>query len=420
VQEGSPDGRDVAIPDADPSCQCLDASTISCSGGSATCALGCVAESPGAHCAVIDPSNGVPVDLTDVSGAVVISGVATFDTDTGEISGAVTRSPGEGTIGGIRFVRMTASTPALGVFTFADLVVTASGTVRFAGSAAAVFVATSATIDGTIDASGGCYGADRTCPGPGGGGGALLDLPAGGCAAGAAGESDPDPATGADGGGGGGGGGGVGGSGGSAGSFAGGDGGGACMAPTLEPLVGGSGGGGAGPGAAPPPRGGGGGGALQISALDRIAVGGTIVMAGAGGAGGPGAGGNAAGGSGGGAGGGILLEAPVLVLANGSVLAATGGGGGGGGAPTTPGPPGQDGQANATPAAGGVPAPFAASRGGRGGAGTTAAETAANVGSAGNAGGGGGAAGRIYLRSAQAMTDGIVSPPAGTGPVRSQ
>lgn len=112
---------------------------------------------------------------------------------------------------------------------------------------------------------------------------------------------------------------------------------GTCGAPTLVPLEGGSGGAGGArpgtftsmtPGLAPViPSGGGGGGAVQVSAAVSITLGPTGVITA------PGEGGSAsvsAGGASGGAGGAILLEAPVVTLSPGSVLAANGGAGGAG------------------------------------------------------------------------------------------
>lgn len=417
--DGAPDDGTVDTffsIDADPSCQCVDAGTIACGGGApTTCALGCVAEAAGARCGVIIPSNGVPVDLQGVAGTITIDAVTTFDTETGQISGGLTRAAGEGVAGGIRFERRTSMSAPLGVFTLHELNVSSGGVVQFAGARAAVFVVgTTATIGGTIDGSGGCYGTDRACPGPGGGTGGAYGGAATGCGPGGAGQSDPVQATGADAGGGGGGGGAIGGAGGDAGMFAAGAGGPACLATTLEPLLGGSGGGGGGPGASMPPPGGGGGGALQLTALERILITGDITMGGAGGSAGLGAGTNAGAGSGGGAGGAILLEAPDVELAQNGTLAANGGGGGGGGANNNSGQPGQNGRTSASTASGGS-GTLANQRGAAGGANTTAAGSANDVGGLNNAGGGGGAVGRIYVRAVQAVLDGTHSPPAGTG-----
>ena len=409
--------------DGNPSCTCASDSTITCnSGPSMTCALGCLMQDDGARCAEITPSNGVVVALVGITTTISIGADTTFDTGTGAITGGVTRAAGSGVSAGIGYEqRLFGNGAQLGVFTFRTLIVAPDATVQLSGPRSAVFVVgTTATISGTISARAGCA-TDRSCAGPGGGVGATLTVAAG-CGPGGNGQSDPNDMTGGDGGGAGGGGGAIGGAGGSAGPWFGGTGGIACLTADNEPLVGGSGGGGGGPGNldATPPRGGGGGGAFQLTALDRIVVTGTIISGGAGGAGGLGgvtSVANASAGSGGGAGGAILLEAPVVDVAAGSVLAANGGGGGGGGIFSVSGEAGQDGGANAVPAAGGAPA-SGATRGGLGGAAMTAAGTAGDAPSDRNAGGGGGAVGRIYVRALQPAIAGTVSPPAGTGPLR--
>jgi len=407
--------------DGNAGCACTTSTTIMCDGGAEeACALGCLALTDGARCAEVAPGNGVAVALTGVTGTISITGTAVFDTSTGEITGTLTRAPGEGVIGGVGFERRTFGTALLGVFTFERLSIGSQGVVELDGTRSAVFVVgTTATIQGTIDASAGCMG-DRTCAGPGGGTGATT-VAASGCGPGGTGQTDSSSTTGGDGGGGGGGGGAVGGAGGTAGSILGGGGGTACLVADNEPLVGGSGGGRGGAGGAPanPPRGGGGGGAFQLTARERITITGTITAGGAGGGGGIGGASNASAGAGGGAGGALLVEAPVVELAAGAVLAANGGGGGGGGSITLSGEAGQEGGANGIPAAGGAPV-GQGSRGGAGGAGVTSAGTAADVSGFSNAGGGGGAVGRIYVRSVQLMNAGTTSPPAGSGPLRTR
>ncbi|HTR52521.1 MAG TPA: hypothetical protein VMJ10_17525 [Kofleriaceae bacterium] len=423
--DGQPDAPVLAdgsfvLPDADSTCTC-NGNNLSCSGAMTTCPLGCVPQVGGARCALLAPSNGVdPMLATAVSDPITISGAATLDTDTGAITGSLTRTAGSGVIAGIGFAQETVGAP-MGVFVFSSLAVTATGSLQLTGSRSAVFlVRHSATIAGTIDGSGGKCGTGQACAGPGGGAGATIAATPGGCGPGGTGAMDT--ASNADSGGGGGGGGASGGGGGDGGAIAAGGGGAGCIAATLVPLVGGSGGGGGGPGAAAARSGGGGGGALQITALDQIDITGTITMAGAGGQGGgsqavsPFNGGA---GCGGGAGGGILLEAIAVTIEAGAVVAANGGGGGGAADGPKDGADGANGAASGTPAAGGLAGNGGpGTAGGAGGAGTATALTAQDAPATDNGGGGGGAAGRIYLRAAAAPTvAGTASPSAGTGTV---
>ncbi|MBL0221002.1 MAG: hypothetical protein IPQ07_44925 [Myxococcales bacterium] len=292
---------------------------------------------------------------------------------------------------GIAFeLRMTGTTP-LGVWTFHRLTVMAPATLQFTGTRSAVFVVgTTVTIAGTISGPGGCSN-QASCAGPGAGTGGST-VAATGCGAGGPGVADTDVNDGGGGGGGGRGMGGVGGLGGSA-LALGGTSGAACIAPTLEPLVGGSGGGTGGPGVVTRCRGGGGGGALQITALEGISVSGTIRMTGAGA--------KAA----------VRTPRPstaarvrwwwrrrILLEANQVALTATaapsvnGGGGGGGASYDVAGFAGADGTLTTTPATGGLGGGTTAGAGGAGAAGTSAAS--AGVSNA-NGGGGGGAAGAI-------------------------
>ncbi len=424
IDAPGPDDALVPMPDADLTCSC-SGQTLHCGTGDTACALGCMPDNPGAHCLQLAPSNGVPITDTAMvaTDIVVTGGVATLDTDTGAISGAVTRAAGAGIIADIAFESRTSGGSPLGVFTMHGLTVPAGAAIHFTGGAAAVLViATGAQIGGTIDGSAGCGGMDLHCAGPGGGLGATT-IPvaaATGCSPGHAGTSAMT--TGGDSGGGGGGGGIGGGAGGDGSDLqVGGGAGGACIAATLEPLIGGSGGATGGQGAATVNAvGGGGGGALQISALGSITVTGTITMAGAGGQGGPPGGppASAAAGGGGGAGGGVLLEAPTVTL--GGVIAANGGGGGGGGASTLAGGNGTTGTPNATPAPGGMAPNTSNGSGGAGAAGATAA-TAGAVATNSNGGGGGGGAGVIYVRAAGAPTiAGTLSPAPGIGAIRTQ
>ena len=259
--------------DADTSCVCSAADTLSCSSGDTACALGCD-DTGAAHCLAVAPSNGLalgPLDMIDL--AITIDDVTTFDTDTGAITGGLTRSAGTGVRDGIAF----ATTGTIGVFTIHQLTVSSFGSVLFQGSRAAAFVVeTTAVIDGEIDGTGGCLGGLTSCAGPGGGIGAGTS-PAAGCGPGADGVgagSNSDP------GGGGGGSRRAGAPGGADTMSTPGLGGIACMSPMAEPLVGGSGGGTGSPGGSPTPaEAGGGGGAFQLTALEKITVAGTINMA---------------------------------------------------------------------------------------------------------------------------------------------
>lgn len=160
---------------------------------------------------------------------------------------------------------------------------------------------------------------------------------------------------------------------------------------TITMLVGGGGGGGgAGGGAA---VGGGGGGALQLVSNHSI----TIMSGGinAGGCGGETKGGSSDGGGGGGAGGTILLEAPTITIAGGT-LAVNGGGGGAGDGPATRGQPGQ---LSRTPAAGDVAGIGDGGNGGDGAAGAMRDGSPGGVFATQPGGGGGGGLGRIRLNT---------------------
>jgi hypothetical protein len=408
-----------AMADADPSCSCAN-DLLHCASGDQHCYAGCDPVAP--RCLDVVPSNGVPVSVTTETDVITIGATATFDTDTGEVTGAVIRAPVQGVASGISYTQMSATGVAVGVFGFSQLDVAPSGVIRIVGSRPAVFVvATAATIDGLIDGTGGvaaCTTTQRTpvCAGPGGGDGAAGLARGMGCGGGAHGLSDPFVGgTGADSGGGGGGGGGSGANGGtevaSGVTFLGGTGGMACIALTLEPLVGGGGGGGGGGGSARVGYGGGGGGALQLTALQALRVAGAINMGGGGGEGGQPDGSNGGAGGGAGAGGGILIEAPMVTVDG--VLAANGGGGGGGAAQAAGGGLGETGRADATAAAGGTGG-GAAGSGGAGGCSTAAPQPGVDANGV-NAGAGGGGIGRIYVRSRSPASITTSSPAAGTG-----
>ncbi len=369
-------------------------------------------------------SNGVVGTFPPGGIDVLISGIATFNTDTGEITGSYTRSAGTGAINGVDFETATYMSAPLGVFSFHRLTVSSTGHVHFTGVAAAVFVvAVTAQVDGEIDGSGGSCGGPHSCPGPGGGHGGTSATAALGCGPGGAGVHDAG--TTADTGGGGGGGAIAGAAGGSetgSATYVGGAAGAACVTADLQPLVGGSGGGIGSPGdAAITPAGGGGGGAFQLTSFGSISITGRLGFNGAGGVGGPASTATDAGaGAGGGAGGGILLEAPTLTISQTAILAANGGGGGGGGYLTTAGSTGTAGGDTATAAMGGAAASPGLGTGGNGAAAALAPTKGGN--DMFNAGGGGGAVGAIYLRSTTPMVSSTatISPAAGTGPVLTQ
>jgi hypothetical protein len=377
-------------------------------GAPVSCDQGCSVDGA-PHCITTTLSNGIDATLADaVTDATTIAMDATFDTDTGAITDGLSRAPVQGLDAGIGYYQAepasTGGAP-LGIFVFHDLTVAAQVTIRFTGTRGAVLlVGDAATIDGTIDVSGGAGGA-QTAPGPGGGAGQSdTRVAGGGC-----GPGGPGGHAGVEDGGGGGGGG----------SQPGGEGGRrpvngtagpSCLSLVLEPLAGGSGGGRGGPGStATAAGGGGGGGALQLTALGRIEISGIINAGGAGGEAGAKTTSDAGGGGGGGAGGGILLESPTILVLGGAVLAANGGGGGGGGG---------DSDIPAAGSNGGLSTIDVASGGGGGeplgNGGTGGGPSPADFGSDGltNAGGGGGGGGVIMIRGDSVMVMGLTSPTA--------
>jgi len=183
---------------------------------------------------------------------------------------------------------------------------------------------------------------------------------------------------------------------------------------TLSPLTGGSPGGHGGTPCTGPVcidgpvfegGGGGGGGGLQLVACEQLTLG-QLARINAGGGGGPAGQGNGiasppSGGGGGGSGGTIFVEAPSILVPNGTKVTAPGGGGGGGGAGFEAGDPGGDADDEAPGLPGG--APDGGGAGGRGGVGSnlgvpTAGDDARATGDGGG-GGGGGSAGRIRLNA---------------------
>jgi hypothetical protein len=424
AREGAPCTDDTGCPtgqmcfagscttDPDPDCVCQEG-LLACPAGDTPCALGCI-DAPMAHCGQLVPSNALSVG-SGVTGAVTLDGETVVDGDTGAITGGFTRAAGSGVDADVAYE----VAGSIAVFSFHALSIPASATIRIAGTMPVAFVvASTASIDGTIDGGAGCGSGDRSCPGPGGGAGATVADMVAACGIGGAGQTNA-PMGAPDGGGGGGGGTGAGGTGGSVTLnnvvTPGGDGGGTgCMADALEPLVGGSGGGGGGPGASlAMPRGGGGGG-FQLSVGGDLTIGGTITMAGGGGdGGGSGTGsGGAAAGAGGGAGGAILVEATAITITG--ALAANGGGGGGGGVNVQVGTEGENGRADAVAAGGGSGAGTSGA-GGAGGCGSASAQPGTSVTGSLNAGGGGGGYGRIFLRAATLATDAATISPAAGG-----
>ncbi len=322
-----------------------------------------------------------------------VSADIVVNTDTGAISGGVTRAAGSGVIGGVGFrVATQATGPSVGVFSVAGLTVANTATISFTGSNAfALASAGTLTIHGTINGS--CAGPQN--PGPGAFAGATPTTMAGGPGGGANGASG---ALGAASGGGGGGFGDLGGKG--------------AQGPTLTTtagggiygdlttatftLIGGSGGGLGGNGG----LGGPGGGAVQFSVDGDIEIDGVITVGGCGGSGAA-----AGAGGGGGAGGAIVLEGAQIALGTSSVVAANGGGGGGA-AVTDASGNGATGSASTARALGGVGAGLGGS-GALGGASgghpglhlTQGGDAPALVGLQNAGGGGGGGSGRIALRA---------------------
>jgi hypothetical protein len=355
---------DAYVPDAGP-CQsliteCAGTTLRTCKNEGSLptdlpCAWGC-SSLGAAHCAKLQPHGGAvtEADLEPLEGLqnVTIDN-RTINTETGEISGM--RTGVVGLAAGIDFhVRNGA-----GIFRFDKL--TLQGQVRLVGNNAAALVSIT-TIDSAseIDVTGGCNGTNR---GPGGQPGGDKQQNGSGPSGGAAGTGDNNACKG-------GGGGGYG--------AAGGVGGGATNAggtsgdSLISALVGGGGGGGG--GGTNGGKGGGGGGAIQLVANGTIRIEGLGLLGGinAGGCGGES--GDACAG-GGGAGGTILIEAPIIELAN-SILAVNGGGGGG----SKNGTAGQDARLSSSRASGGT-----AGTGGGGGPGPGPASTKGGDGGAGGA-----------------------------------
>jgi hypothetical protein len=360
--------------------------------------------------------NGFGTFAAPALASITISAAATFDGNTGAISGvrAANATPSSyEVVSGVGFIRR--GQPAAGpiaIWMFGNLTISAA--TRVTGNASVVLASTSSltvAATGTIDA-----GARGIIPGPGGLLGGAFRTAGTGCGGGGApagtGTNGNEGAT--DGGGGGGafgtsgaaGGSGVG-SPGAAGSAA------TCATALDVILVGGSGGGGGdSSGSSPGPFGGGGGGALQLTAMGQLRLDGAINL---GGGGGGTAEGNFRDGAGGGSGGALFLEAPAIAISASAGIFANGGGGGSASPDINgcAGPLAEDGKPSLVVAAGSSCAP---GNGGAGAAGSTAATRGASDSSA---GGGGGGLGRIVLRTLATQTPSIASTrlsPASTSP----
>ena len=397
------DSGDAAIADSSPvpdagMCQgasiaCAGDNTVrSCAGpgvqsSDETCTWSCIDGAPNtAHCGAFSPSGGavlagdlLPNPQLDVDVAATVD--VTIDTNSGAISGGISRAPITGFSAGIGYQLRN----NVAVFTLKSLHV---HNVVVGGDHALAFAAAGdIVIDGVIDLRGApvCAGSKA---GPGGNNGG-----SGGTQDGKAGGNNKGGGGGARGGNGGAGGGNAG----SGGTKLGDD--------LISTLIGGGGGGTGGGGGGG--VGGGGGGAIQLvsNSAVKIVTGAGINAGGCGGSGG--GGGSKDSGGGGGAGGAILIEAPSVAIAG--TLAANGGGGGGGKSA----PAGQPGGLEALRAAGGAKA--GTSRGGDGGAGTTFDGGTGQ--SSTNSGGGGGGVGKIRInvrpKTTPVTMGATISPPLG-------
>jgi hypothetical protein len=342
--------------------------------------------------------------LSGLSAQSVTSDIV-INSDTGAISGGLTRAAGSGVIGGIGFrVATQVNGPSVGVFSVAGFIVVKAATVSVTGANAFALASTGTVmLDGTLD--GACHNGNigssgALVPGPGGfaGGGPTVNGGSG-LGSGSVGASGASSASG----GGGGGYGDAGGKGASGPTLATSAGGGINGDLTADSFVlaGGSGGsvGGKASGSAIGGIGGSGGGALQLSVDGDVTISGSITVGGCGG------GDASGGGGGGGAGGAIVIESAHIALATSSVLAANGGGGGGGGTTAAAGS-GSAGAASTVSAPAGVGG-SAGGNGGNGGASnghpglhfTQGADAPVLTGSMAMGGGGGGGCGRIALRT---------------------
>lgn len=409
ITVGGGDGGTSCDPAVDTRCSDDQMSLLTCrpdgSGiDTSACEFGCGAPNGTPHCLHLDPSGVVSTgDVASGMQSVTVSADATLNTDTGEITGGITRPAGAGNQGGITFraEQQPGSTVSVGVFGFAGLALMQGATLHFTGKSPVALVSSAdVTIAGNLDGQGDCM-----TPVAGGAAGGTAAVNSGiglGPRGGGAGVGNADQASG----GGGGGYGDAGGRGGNGTGGAGGTGGAPFGTLTMEPLLflGGSGGGVGGNSGG---QGGNGGGAIQLAVDGTLTVSGTINAGGCGGQ----AGAAQTGGGGGGAGGALLFEAGTIHLTNTAQIAVNGGGGGGAaggksgtsGAPTTTNPPGGAGAGDGT--AGGAGGAMAKPAGTRG---------VDVTGTLKNGGGGGGGAGRIAFKSQSGMLtdDGALVSPA--------
>jgi hypothetical protein len=332
--EGGAGASDAAPGNIDASCTttCSDPATLVQCGKSGAVSVHCpndctVDASP--HCLAFAPAAPVvpgDLDFSMVKG-LAFTADAVIDTDTGFITGLRLANSAAGTreiVGGVAFHKVGSS----GVFSAQSLDIPAGVTVHVTGTSALVFVTDTMKVDGTLDLR--AYAGAATCTagsaGPGGfmGGSAGDGLGPGG------GKAAPNvaPQTAGAGGAGGGAYGDIGGRGSTYNSNAlfydaG------APYPLSFPLAGGSGGGAA---LRDNALGGGGGGAVQLVGATSIAIGNGAALGGinAGGCHGSNGGANGGSGGGGGSGGTVVLESPVVTIADNGVVAANGGGGGGG------------------------------------------------------------------------------------------
>lgn len=356
---------------------CTDQQDLSCEDGYVIFEEACDFEcnEAGDACLHLVPSNVEDLDLPSTLPAVVVSSIATFNTDFGTVSGLPIVVP------------HAVSTEANGLgcngepeeylaFFVESLHIEEGGVLAANGRRPLIIVATGdITIDGAITV----WSLDRFLVGPGGCGG--IGTQGGGLGAGQQGQNAGTSWSG-------GAGGSFGGMGGAGGDGNMGNSGGVPSVPvgdpTLVPLVGGSSGG-AGGGAVPVPRGGAGGGAIQLSTTGTIRLGANGVVL-AGGAGGE-AGSASASAGGGGSGGAILLEGRALVcddVPELPVITAIGGGGGG---------------ASSNGVAGVVPEPIGGPGPPNGGNGSDATGDASAGQDGEFAAGGGGGAGRVRVNT---------------------
>jgi len=381
-----------AAPDVPPDAPCVPWDALNLSPGVTPC----------------DAALGVPADLSLAAGAY------TIDTDSGQLSGAMTALlPGA-------LIAPSSGSLMVRVVNLGRLSIMSGATVSITGTHPLVFVVHGdATIAGTIDVSARSdiiIGLSTAGPGAD---------DAGACTFGIGADGMASMGTG---GGGGAGGGGFGDSGGFGGD---GNGGGhgmhgaqgsATSNTTLVPLrggcPGGHGGAAVGPPSGPGGRAGNGGGALEVTAQGVILVSGTLKAAGSGGGAPPYPivlvnGGGGAGGSGGA----ILLDGDTVHVEAPGALCANGGGAGEGGQGGAQSDFGKDGTCSATVAASGG---MINGDGGNGGNGGRIFTTAGQPGSSGfnnaGGGGGGGSVGRIRVRERKTSTTGTIDPGAIVSP----